>query len=134
MILTRGFIDSLRPAHLAAHSIPIERLLSKAETDFSVQIAKRPGIDAVDSLLADATYEDALHAQLKDMNFYRPAEDGHRLIWYEGTGQFIVALQDMAQHAVDQAFAQPEGKERDAYLKKASTWVGESSCLHSVDG
>jgi hypothetical protein len=120
------FIDSLRPAHLAANSIPIERLLSKAETDFAVQVAGRPGIDAVDSLLADATYEDALHAQLKDMNFYRPAGDGHRLIWYEGTGQFIVALQDMAQHAVNSAFARPDGKERDALLQKASTWLDKA--------
>ena len=117
------YLSSLRPTYLSARSIPIDRLLDRAEKDFSVQIAGQPGIDAVDSTMAEATYENANHAHLKDINFYRPARDGHRLIWYEGQGQFIVALQDMAQHAVHRAFAGPEGSDRETLLQKAATWL-----------
>ena len=101
--------------------------MDRAQKDFTVQVGDRSGVDAVDATMADATYHDARNAQLRDINFYRPEGDDHRLVWYEGTGQYIVALEDMAQHTVHQAFRRPEGPERTALLQKALSRLEEAS-------
>jgi hypothetical protein len=111
---------------LADRGIPVETLIRRVEKDFTVKVAGRPGIDAVDAAMAEVTYHDAFNAHLKDMNFYRPSGDGHRLIWYEGQGQFILALEDVGRYAVHQAFLRPEGTERDVWLQKASGWFEEA--------
>jgi hypothetical protein len=120
------FLSSLRPDVLRAKGIPTDDLIRHAEKDFTVKLDGRPGIDAVDEMMAEATYKDAVKTHYTDLNFLRPADGNHRLIWYEGQGQFIVALQDVARDAVHHAFLTPEGPQRAALLNQASGWLEEA--------
>ncbi|GEM_PF-1888913 len=120
------YIDALRPGTFEKMGIPLRRLMKRLHEEFLVKVGRLKGIDCVDQRTAKATYEDALHERIMDPNWHRPEGDDHRLIWYEGTGQFIVALQDMAVHAVNQAFELPEGPQRDRVLGVAEGWLQEA--------
>ena len=120
------FIASLRPDVLRARGILPGALMGTAEKNFTVNLAGQPGVDAVDEKMAKATYEDAVQTHYKDLNFLRPSADNHRLIWYEGEGQFIVALQDAAREAVHHAYRMPQGPGRTRLFKQASEWFQEA--------
>jgi len=118
------FIGALRPSVVRANDIPVDHLMNFATQEFTVQVGRRWGIDPVDSGMAKATFEkDTYELQITDPLFLRPNKARNPVIWLEGTGQYIVALQDAAVEFVHHAFKLPEGPERAAALTQAKTWL-----------
>ena len=58
-----------------------------AEASFEVQLGGRTGVDAVDASEAAITY--GQHEKNSEGHLSRSAEGRHRMIWYEGLGQYI---------------------------------------------
>lgn len=118
------YISSLRPANLQAHGISLAQLVNRAGKDFVVRIGPRSGIDPVDQHMAAATYQDDRFVRrLTDRLFLRPESERNPVIWYEGTGQYAVALQDAAVAEVRRAFQLPAGEQRDQTLGYAKEWL-----------
>lgn len=124
-----GAIDSytwyatvLRPERLDAEGMPVERFARIATDEFAVTVEGRSGIDCVDAGMAEATYtDDAVIKKTPDHWFLRPHPERHRLVWYEGTGQYVVFLQDLARFAVQKAYQSGAGK--IDWLKHAQDWL-----------
>jgi hypothetical protein len=118
---TTWLISALGPECLKKRGIDPDKLMQYAEEAFVVHVNGRAGVDATDQPEADMTYESppelfSLHPEPP-----RIAEDQHRMIWYEGLGQYINALNAMA------AFAHQNGEEEKAvsYMKKAQHMTEE---------
>ena len=63
--------------------------------------------------MADATFQDdVFNRHVTDPLYLRPAKERHPVIWYEGTGQYIVELQDAAVEEVRDAFRYPRNGPR----------------------
>jgi len=86
---------SIGPHRLAAHGIDPDRLMQTAEASFEVTVGGRRGVDATDQAEADFIFNTA-HAG--EPLSRRPAADRHRLIWFEGLGQYILAWSELADY------------------------------------
>jgi len=89
-------ISAIGPRRLAARGIDARQLMQKAEKTFEVSVGNRIGVDPIDQTEADRTYAE-LRSRLEASN--RPSEDHHRVIWYEGLGQYILAWSTLAEYA-----------------------------------
>jgi hypothetical protein len=116
------YLCALHPDALQAKGIPVDTLMDEATQKFTGNVGGRPGVDAVDQEMATKTFDEAVARKESNPNLRRPA-DHHRMIWYEGQGQYIVALQVMAQDAVERAFKGPAGAAREELLGKATKWL-----------
>ena len=117
------YICALQPDALRANEIPVDHLMDVAANKFQVTVGGRKGVDTVDQTMAELTYQDAIDKQEPDPSLHRPSEDGHRLIWYEGQGQYMTTLQIMARDAAHRAFDEPEGAERDRLRALATQYL-----------
>ncbi len=89
-------ISALGPEHLAAAGIDPDSLMKKAQSLFEVSVGGITGVDPTDQSEADALSREPLNTN----GFAaRPTEDNHRMIWFEGLGEYIVALKLMAKYA-----------------------------------
>ncbi len=111
-------ISAIGPKHMAARGIDPVRLMKVAEKTFEVQVSGRLGVDPADQAEADFVY---LHDSAKPGQVGRPATDHHRLIWYEGVGQYVLALSQLAEYAQERG-NQPLSL---AYLEKAKRLTQE---------
>lgn len=89
-------ISAIGPKRLAARGIDPYLLMQNAEKTFGVTVNHHAGVDAADQQEANRVYTE-LRSHPEEIN--RPAEDGHRLIWYEGLGQYILAWSTLADYA-----------------------------------
>lgn len=111
-------ISAVGPRRMAERGVNPHALMEKAAHEFEVTIGARHGVDPAGQDEANLVYAD-LRSRLNEIN--RPTEDGHRVIWYEGLGQYILALStlaDYSQNTADQDKAQ-------AYLEKAQALTAE---------
>ncbi len=91
------FISALGPRKLAERGIDPHRLMAQAEKSFVVKLGNSIGVDPTDEA-------EARIVSTKD----RPGPN-HRMIWYEGLGQFMLAssvLADYSQHTGQTALAE----------------------------
>lgn len=98
---TTWFISAIGPQRLAERGIDPFQLMRKIQETFEARVANHFGVDATDQAEADFVY---LHAQPQEASEARPANDQHRLLWYEGLGQYILAWTTLAE------FAERQGK------------------------
>jgi len=89
-------ISAIGPRRLAARGIDAERLMEEAAKKFEVTVGDQQGVDPTDQNEADRTYAD-LRMHPEQIN--RPEGDRHRVIWYEGLGQYILAWSQLAEYA-----------------------------------
>jgi len=82
-------ISAIGPQHLAARGIDPFKLMRSVEKSFEVTVGGRWGVDPTDQTEADLVFQQR----------ERPAADHHRMIWYEGMGQYAVALSSLADYA-----------------------------------
>jgi tetratricopeptide (TPR) repeat protein len=92
---TTWFLSAIGPRRLAVRGIDPERLMLNAEQAFEVTIGGRRGVDATDQDEADRTFAD-LRSRPDEIN--RPLNNRHRVIWYEGLGQYILAWNQLAEY------------------------------------
>ncbi len=95
-------ISTLGPRRLDEKGLDPFALMRQAEQEFEVTVSGLRGVDATDETEAARVFVD-LRNHLEEIN--RPFDDGHRVIWYEGLGQYILAwskLADYASHIGDQ--------------------------------
>jgi tetratricopeptide (TPR) repeat protein len=110
--VTTWAVSTLGPRRLADHGIDPNRLMAQAAQAFEVTVQGQLGVDATDQAEADFIF---LHLRNAQGRPARPAADHHRLIWYEGMGQYILALATMADYCRQRGGV--EAAER--YLQKA---------------
>lgn len=82
-------ISAIGPRHLAAQGIDPFKLMQSAEKSFEVTVGGRWGVDPTDQSEAERVFQQR----------ERPVADNHRMIWYEGMGQYAVALSTLADYA-----------------------------------
>jgi hypothetical protein len=118
-------ISAIGPRRLAARGMDPYLLMQNAEKTFEVAVDGQYGVDAVDQDEADRTYAE-LRSRLEESN--RPAEDHHRVIWYEGLAQYILAWSTLADYAGHQG----EKEKAVAYMDKvdALTRQYDRAALH----
>ena len=85
---TTWLISAIGPKRLAARGLDPEKLMQDAEKTFEVSVGEHAGVDPTDQTEADQTSAD-LRSPAGQIN--RPDDDRHRVIWYEGLGQYILA-------------------------------------------
>jgi hypothetical protein len=88
-------ISAIGCKRLTERGIDIVRLLTVAGHHFEVTVKGQLGVDPADQKEADLTFMQD-HAPAKEAK--RPAKDQHRMIWYEGLGQYVLALTAAAQY------------------------------------
>ncbi|OGR92265.1 MAG: hypothetical protein A2992_06550 [Elusimicrobia bacterium RIFCSPLOWO2_01_FULL_59_12] len=108
-------ISALGPERLNARGIDPDRLMLQAQESFEVSVNGLAGVDPTDQPEADLTFTLITEEVIPRGAAPRTAENGHRMIWYEGLGQYINALNTMA-HYSEQA-GRPE--KALAYTEKA---------------
>ena len=111
-------ISTIGPRRLIARGINPYALMHDAEKIFEVTVGGARGVDAADQDEANRTYAE-LRSRLDESN--RPTEDHHRVIWYEGLGQYILAWSTLAEYA---AHTGEKDKAADC-MKKAETLTRE---------
>ncbi len=126
------YINMLRPRALEKAKIPVDKLMHFADKEFCVNVDGRLGVDCVDQGMADATFQDTEMKKVQDVMFLRPKNNKHRLIWYEGQGQFIVLLQDMARYSIERAFAATDRDESNRFLKQGNAWFQRAKELEQA--
>jgi hypothetical protein len=90
-------VSALGPARLQQRGIDPDKLMRQTEESFEVTVRGLAGVDATDQPEADLTF--ALTDQgVGRTRLTRPIEDKHRLIWFEGLGQYINSLNTMAAY------------------------------------
>lgn len=89
-------ISAIGPKHLAARGIDPYALMQSAEKRFEVTVGGRTGVDPADQAEADMVYASD---HPRGAEAVRPATDRHRMIWYEGLGQYIVAWTTLADYS-----------------------------------
>jgi hypothetical protein len=110
------FISAIGPRRVASRGIDPEKLLKSAEKTFEVTVAGHVGVDPADQTEADITYAQQ-HSRREEAS--RPSADRHRMIWYEGLGQYILAWSTLAEY-LDHTGQKERAK---AYMEKASALV-----------
>jgi len=89
-------ISAIGPRRLALKGIDAERLLEEAAKRFEVTVGNQRGVDPTDQNEADRTYADL---RMRPDQINRPEGDRHRVIWFEGLGQYILAWSALAENA-----------------------------------
>ena len=117
------YMQALGPGMLSANGISPLHLMRFAANKFSVVVNGHIGIDCVDKAMAEATYKDDLAKGINDPLWLRPTGDAHRLVWYEGQGQYVVTLQAMARFVAVQAFSTQNAVCRRQLLERAARWL-----------
>lgn len=109
---TTWLVSALTPAKIASRGIDVYRLMDTAAKAYEVKVAGLEGVDPTD--FAEAAFTFA-HDRAGPGESTRPDSADHRMIWFEGLGQYILALGQMAD------FAKQEKKHdlAKAYLDKA---------------
>jgi hypothetical protein len=89
-------VSAMGPERLKKRGIDPYRLMRVAEKLFLVNVQGHWGVDPTDQSEANATFSiiDPIRQQAS-----RPPTDRHRIIWYEGLGQYINALTTLADYA-----------------------------------
>jgi hypothetical protein len=95
-------VSAVGPARLREHGVDADRLMRQAADYFEVSVGGLRGVDSTDQPEADLTYSWTGDELVSNGTAPRPGEDQHRMIWYEGLGQYINALNQMAAYC-DQA-------------------------------
>jgi len=95
---TTWLISTLGTKRLTAAGIDVVRLMEEAAKQFEVTVDGVAGVDPSDQKEADLVY--AQDQRIRDLP-KRPVKDGHRMIWYEGLGQYILSLTQVGQWALD---------------------------------
>ncbi len=90
-------ISSVGPKRLAERGIDPDRLMKTAERSFEVSVNTRRGVDPSDQPEADLTYQ--IPAKGPKGELPRPTLDAHRQVWFEGLGQYMNALGQMADYS-----------------------------------
>jgi tetratricopeptide (TPR) repeat protein len=111
-------ISAIGPRRLAAHGIDPEHLMADAANTFEVRVGNQIGVDPTDQFEADRTFAD-LRNHPEQIN--RPAADRHRIVWFEGLGQYIVAWTALADYAAKSG----RTAQANAYLDKAEKLTHE---------
>ncbi len=91
---TTWLISAIGPKRLKERGIDPYLMMKKAESEFEVMINGLRGVDPTDQAEADRVYVE-LRSQMEDIN--RPGDNGHRVSWYEGLGQYILAWSLLAE-------------------------------------
>ena len=115
-------ISAIGPRHLMARGIDPDRLMRTAEKSFEVQVQGHPGVDPTDQGEADYTY--ASDPKGKSDTATRPSTDHHRMIWYEGMGQYVLALSTLAEYA----HARREGRTSPSLYGKSPPNDARNGC------
>ncbi len=92
-------ISALGPKKLAARGINPNALMQEAAKQFEVKVGGVMGVDPTDQAEAAFTFA---HDRAGPGEATRPDRDGYRMIWFEGMGQYILALAQMAEYARSQ--------------------------------
>jgi hypothetical protein len=122
------FVSALGPQKLAARGIDPHRLMQTAAKAFEVKLADAEGVDATDQEEADWMYAfDRAGGPPA-----RPLAYKHRMIWYEGLGQYVLALAAMADYS-RQAGAAPLEKQYAARAQ-ALTKAYDHAALKNYSG
>jgi len=95
------FVSTMGPQRLSEAGIDPVRLMEVAARQFEVTVDGLDGVDPSDQREADLIFaqDHAIRDQAR-----RPASDQHRMIWYEGLGQYILALTEVGQWAKNPEF------------------------------
>lgn len=82
-------VSALGPKKLADLGVPPDRLMDAAAKRFEVRVGGITGVDPSDQVEADLVFiqDHAVKQQSR-----RPRNDDHRMIWFEGLGQYLIAL------------------------------------------
>lgn len=81
-------ISAIGPKRLAARGINAYQLMRNAEKNFEVTVGAHRGVDPTDQAEADFVWASDHPSSSEAV---RPGKDKHRMIWYEGMGQYILA-------------------------------------------
>ena len=108
-------VSAIGPRRLAARGIDADRLMEEAARKFEVTVGGQPGVDPTDQDEADRTYAD-LRMHPEQIN--RPEEDRHRVVWFEGLGQYILAWSALAEYAA-----------KTGQLEKAISYIEKAEAL-----
>ncbi len=91
-------ISAVGPKRLVQRGIDPDRLMRQAQQSFEVKVRGSLGVDATDQPEADLTFALKSEQVAPRRGSARPAEDKHRMIWYEGLGQYINTLNALADY------------------------------------
>jgi hypothetical protein len=92
-------ISAVGPQRLKERGLDPDRLMRQAEESFEVKVHGLDGVDSTDQPEADLTFASAPNELGSYRGSPRTGADQHRIIWYEGLGQYINALNRMAAYA-----------------------------------
>jgi hypothetical protein len=92
-------ISAVGPDRLLMRGIDPRGLMRQAQQAYVVKVDGRWGVDATDQPEADKTFSLTGEDLTAWRGSSRLASDKHRMIWYEGLGQYINALTTMADFA-----------------------------------
>ncbi len=87
-------ISAIGPRRLEHLGIDPGRLMQVAEQSFECTVAGQRGVDSTDRHEADFVF---MHSR-PGTSSARPNKDNHRLIWYEGLGQYILTLGTISEY------------------------------------
>jgi len=88
-------VSAVGPHRLIERGLSPLKLMERARNDFEVTLGDLKGVDPTDQPEADTIV--ALHIPTKDKPFARSPQERHPMIWFEGLGQYISALNLVAQ-------------------------------------
>lgn len=94
-------VSAIGPKRLSARGIDPYQMMKNAEKAFEVTVGGMKGVDPADQAEANVVYSSD---RPTDGGSVRPKGDGHRMIWYEGLGQYILAWAAVTE------FEQKEGR------------------------
>ncbi|MFA5975481.1 MAG: hypothetical protein WC859_04870 [Elusimicrobiota bacterium] len=92
------FLSAIGPKRLAARGIDPYQFMKTAEKSFEVSIDDHLGVDPTDQAEADIAFM-MDKSRKETASVSRSARDKHRMIWYEGLGQYILAWGQIADWA-----------------------------------
>ncbi len=91
-------ISAIGPKRLVELGLDPDRLMQQAAESYEVTVGGLAGVDPTDQPEADLTAALVADEIVPRSAAARPAKDNHRMIWYEGVGQYINALNTMAHY------------------------------------
>jgi tetratricopeptide (TPR) repeat protein len=122
------YLGALRPPFVRSKGISVDKLMDRAKSEFTVEVAGRKGIDCVDFNMAHLTFrDDTFVKQLKDPLFLRPEDNRNRLIWYEGQAQYIIACQDLGRDLARRAVQATSEAEKKTLTERSKKWLNEAA-------
>ncbi len=95
------FISAVGPKRLIERGIDPDRLMQQAHQSFVVNVDGLTGVDATDQPEADLTFALGSESIGARRGPARLPDNHHRMLWFEGMGQYINALNQMAAYYTD---------------------------------